>query len=353
MSYGTVGFPSPYVFSVQGIPGAIPLQVTGDLTVAPGTGTSSVNVVGTTAVSGAISLVGVSPVTVNGTSAITGAVSLLGTPAVSVVGTSAITGAVSVSSMPTVNVTGTTAITGLVSIGSQPAPTGTTAIAGAVSISGTPAVTVSGTTAVSGTVAISNIPAVTISGTATVSPITISQMGTATAVSGGLAGTLGVGGAAASNVAINTNPLNQGAQAVSAENVAVIAGRMVQLVADLVGKQIVLPYANPENLVSGVTPTINGTQTVLLLSAPAAGSRNYITSLSVTNAVNTGTVVGLRDGINGTTLWSGYCGTQTVGSMQLSFPAPIRQPTTGTAINCFCVTNGASVIVSAQGYKGV
>jgi hypothetical protein len=47
-----------------------------------------------------------------------------------------------------------------------------------------------------------------------------------------------------------------GAQAVSSENAAVTTARQVQLVADLVGKLIVLPYANPENFVSGANSCI-------------------------------------------------------------------------------------------------
>jgi len=342
---GSAGSPSLAVISTQGVLGGIPVPVS------LSSGTASIGLVvvsGTTAVGGSVSITGVPNVAISGTpsvsvvgiSAVNGTVSITGTPTVSVTGTSAISGAVSISGTPN--------ITGSVSISSQPAPTGTTV----VSITGTPSITVTGTANVAGTVAISGTPAVTVSGTATVSPITINQMGTAAVVSAGLAGTLAIGGGAASNAVITTNPVNQGAQAISAENAAAVTGRMVQLVSDLVGKLIVLPYANPENFISGVTPTINGTQTVLLLSAPTAGLRNYITSLSVTNAVNTGTVVGIKDGTNGTTLWSGYCGTQTVGSVQLSFPVPLRQPTTGTAVNCFCITNGASVIVSAQGYKG-
>jgi len=324
---GSAGSPSLAVISMQGAPGGTPVPVT----LSSGTATIGLVVVsGTTAVSGSVSILSLPPVSVTGTTAVSGAVSVTGTPNVAISGT------------PSVSVTGIAAVNGTVSIIGTPS----------VSISGTPSVTVTGTSNVSGTVAISGTPSVSVSGTATVSPITINQMGTAAVVSGGLAGTLAVGGAAATNAVINTNPVNQGAQAVSAENAAATTGRMVQLVADLVGKQIVLPYANPENFVSGVTPTITGTQTVLVLPSPGAGLRNYITSLTITNAVNTGTVVSLKDGTNGTAIWSGYCGTQTVGSIQVAFPVPLRQPTAGTALNCFNVTNGASVIVSAQGYKG-
>ncbi len=301
-------------------------------------------------------------VLVTGTSAITGAVSISGTPSVSVVGTATISGPVTISGTPAVTLSAGTASIGSVSV------TGTSAITGAVTISGTPSVTVSGTATVAGTVAVSSVsgtsaisgavsisgtPAVTISGTATVSPITISQMGTAAVVAAGLAGTLAVGGGAATNAVITTNPVNQGAQAVSSENSTATTGRMVQLVADLAGKLIVMPYANPENFISAVTPAINGTQTNTLFASPGGSLRNYVTSLSVTNSVNTGTVVSLKDGTSGTSIFSAFVGTQTAGSLLMTFPTPLRQPTAGTALNCFNVSTGASVIISAQGYKGV
>jgi hypothetical protein len=69
-----------------------------------------------------------------------------------------------------------------------------------------------------------------------------------------------IGGVTATNVAITEAPINEGGQAVSAENTLVTAGRKVQWVGDLAGKQIILPYANPENFVNGpLTTAMTGT----------------------------------------------------------------------------------------------
>jgi hypothetical protein len=165
--------------------------------------------------------------------------------------------------------------------------------------------------------------------------------------------TLPVGGTVATNVAITGNPLNLGAQAVSSENAAVTAGRQVQLVADLVGKTIVLPYANPENFVSGaITTAMTGTTTTSLLAAPAAGLRNYITQITVSNAHATvGTDVIIQDGSGGTTLYT-IPAAAVYGGAVITFPTPLRQPTTATAIFCANVITGASTKVSASGYKG-
>lgn len=182
----------------------------------------------------------------------------------------------------------------------------------------------------------------------------IDQVGGTNTVSGGVAGTLAVGGNVATNVAIGTNPVNLGAQAISAENAAVTALRMAQLVTDLVGKLIVLPYANPENFVSGViSSAMTGTTSTSLIAAPASGLRNYITQITVSNSHATvGTDIVIQDGSGGTTLYV-IPAAAVFGGATLTFPVPLRQPTTATAIFCANVTTGANTKVSASGYKGI
>jgi hypothetical protein len=180
-----------------------------------------------------------------------------------------------------------------------------------------------------------------------------------TTVTAGVAGTQAVGGSVATNVAIGTNPVNLGAQAVSSENAAVTATRLVQLVADLAGKLIVLPYANPENFVSGViSSAMTGTTSTSLLAAPASGLRNYITQITVSNgSITVPTDILIQDGNGGTTLYvipapiGTGTGTGTAGAT-LTFPTPLRQPTTAAAIYVANVTTGSSTKVSASGYKG-
>lgn len=156
------------------------------------------------------------------------------------------------------------------------------------------------------------------------------------------------------------NPLKIGGKAVSAEPAAVAAADRVNALFDLVGKLIVLPYANPENFVSGaITAAMTGTTTTSLLAAPAAGLRNYITQITTSNGSTTvPTDIIIQDGSGGTTLYVLPCpigtgtGSGTSGGTFV-FPTPLRQPTTGTAIYCANVTTGSSTKVSASGYKGV
>lgn len=149
------------------------------------------------------------------------------------------------------------------------------------------------------------------------------------------------------------NPVKIGGKAVSAEPTAVTANDRVNALFDLVGKLIVLPYANPENFVSGaITSAMTGTTSTSLIAAPASGLRNYITQITVSNAHATvGTDIVIQDGSGGTTLYT-IPAAAVYGGATLSFPTPLRQPTTATAIYCANVTTGASTKVSASGYKG-
>lgn len=164
---------------------------------------------------------------------------------------------------------------------------------------------------------------------------------------------LAVGGAVAHDGADSGKPLKIGGRAVSAEIAAVANNDRSDLLTDLVGKLIVLPYANPENFVSGaITSAMTGTTSTSLVAAPASGLRNYITQITVSNAHATvGTDIIIQDGSGGTTLYT-IPAAAVYGGAVIAFPTPLRQPTTATALFCANVTTGASTKVSASGYKG-
>lgn len=160
-------------------------------------------------------------------------------------------------------------------------------------------------------------------------------------------------GVAATAAAVPANAGYKGAQARSSEAAAATNGNLVGIVADLAGKQIVLPYANPENFVSGaITSAMTGTTTTSLVAAPGAGLRNYITTIIVSNSHATvGTDIIIQDGSGGTTLLT-IPAASVYGGAVITLPTPLRQPTANTALFCANVTTGASTKVSAVGYKG-
>ena len=166
------------------------------------------------------------------------------------------------------------------------------------------------------------------------------------------AGTFAVQAASAGDVAHDAgdagNPVKIGAVARSSDQTAVANADRVNLLADLVGKLVTLPYAIPENFVSGVTAAMTGTGDTSVIAAAGAGVRNYVTSLTVTNSHATvGTVVEIKDGT--TVIWRGYAA-PAGGGFTLAFPVPLRG-TANTAINAANVTTGSSTYVSAAGYK--
>jgi hypothetical protein len=169
-----------------------------------------------------------------------------------------------------------------------------------------------------------------------------------------IAATLKVAGAVAHAAADSGNPIKIGGRARSSEITALANDNRADFVSDLAGKQIVLPYANPENFVSGaITTAMTATTTTSLIAAPAAGLRNYITQITVSNSHATvGTDIVIQDGSGGAALYT-IPAAAVYGGAVLSFPTPLRQPTTATAIFCANVTTGASTKVSASGYKGI
>ncbi len=180
------------------------------------------------------------------------------------------------------------------------------------------------------------------------------QINGTTILTGGVAGSQGVGGLAGNNASTSGNPVPVSALATSAEASLATNGQNAEFVTDLAHKQIVLPYANPENFVSGViTSAMTGTTSTSLVASPGGALRNYITQLVCTNSHATvGTFIAVQDGSGGTTIYEAYAAA-VGGGFSISFPTPLRQPTTATALYVADVTTGANVICSASGYKGV
>ena len=159
-----------------------------------------------------------------------------------------------------------------------------------------------------------------------------------------------VQGSVAHGSPASNNPIVGGAQAISAEPTAVSDGDVSKLITDLVGKLITMPYANPENFISGVTAAIVDTTRTQVIAAQSAGIRTYVTHLIVTNShASVGTLVTIENGT--TALYRGYAAPMG-GGFSIVFPTPIKT-SAATALNVSCETTCANVYVSASGYKGI
>lgn len=163
-------------------------------------------------------------------------------------------------------------------------------------------------------------------------------------------------GNVAHDAAVSTDaPILNAGEARSTERAAVASADVCRLVTDLVGKLITLPYANPENFLSGKTAAMVGTGDTAVIAAQGASVRIYVTTLVITNSHATvGTEVVIKDGA--TELLRVYVpalnGTAGPNSIAVTLPVPLRL-TANTALNAANVTTGSNTYVAAVGYRGV
>ncbi len=116
---------------------------------------------------------------------------------------------------------------------------------------------------------------------------------------------------------------------------------------------IILAYGT---LSSGVTSAMTGTTSTSVISSTAS-NYIYVTNCVVSNASTTvSTDVILQDGSGGTTLYvipapAAAVATTGGGGASVSFPVPLKVPTSGNALFAANVTTGSSVKISCSGFK--
>lgn len=157
-----------------------------------------------------------------------------------------------------------------------------------------------------------------------------------------------VNGSTAHAAAITKAPVLVAAEGRTTERAAVASGQVDRLVADAVGKLIVLPYANPENFEGAVSAACAGAGgSATVQAAGAAGVRHYVTDVLIDNLSGTATQWQLLDGA--TVIAQGEVGAN--GQATASFRTPLRG-TAATALNIKQTAAGA-VVATVSGFKGV
>jgi hypothetical protein len=160
--------------------------------------------------------------------------------------------------------------------------------------------------------------------------------------------TIEVVGDAAHDAALAGNPVRIGARGVSADPTVVTTGRTVDLLASLLGKQIVLPYCHPGAAETYASPSAVTDTADDEAFAAVASTRHYITGIQVFNShATTGTEVVIKDG--STVKWRGYA-YAAGGGCSAKFEPPLRG-TANTAINVANITNSSSTYFNLQGYQ--
>jgi hypothetical protein len=141
-----------------------------------------------------------------------------------------------------------------------------------------------------------------------------------------------------------------GFQARTSELATTAQGNNIIGVTDKVGKQIILPYANPENFASAVgSATATGNITLTTSFTTTGGLKNYITGFSLSNTGITTSLITILNGAAGSPLW--YTIAPAGGGSNFTFPTPIVT-SAATAPYVSITTASTTIYVSLTGYIG-
>lgn len=153
-------------------------------------------------------------------------------------------------------------------------------------------------------------------------------------------------GNVAHDAADSGNPVKVGGKAITSEQTAVGNADRTDFVADVHGRQIVTPYCNKEQAVSG-TASATDTSNTAVLAAAGAGVKNYITSISIHNSSDTDTYVTIKDGTTAKLVVAAPA----KGGAVLNLSVPLAS-TANTAINFASAASVSTMFVSAVGFTG-
>jgi hypothetical protein len=163
-----------------------------------------------------------------------------------------------------------------------------------------------------------------------------------------------VQGSAALGAAPTDKPLATGCNASTGTPTAQADATAQYVRCDRNGNIFTWPFTNPENYTIGLitTPMTGTTSTAITgMGAPGSGLRNYVTEISCPNAhASVDTLVNIQDGSGGAVI-AQLTSPHNFGAHEKPFPAPLRQPTTNTALYAVDTVTGASVTCSATGFK--
>lgn len=144
------------------------------------------------------------------------------------------------------------------------------------------------------------------------------------------------------------NPVKIGHRARTSDIAVVAQDDRVDSIADSLGKRVVLLGCLPNNRLQG-NQTYTTTTATDVIAAQGAGVRIVVTGILVTNAHATvSTKVEIRDGT--TVRIQGHARSDG-GGFSMQNPGGIFTSTANTAVTARCVTTGADVDVSIQGYS--
>lgn len=169
-------------------------------------------------------------------------------------------------------------------------------------------------------------------------------------ITGGVNGTVAVGGTTAHDSAVAGNPIQCGGEARSSDGTAVTSGDVVRQMHNLQGKQVMLPWSLTENLVSGQTAAMTGTADTAMVAGAGAGIKNYLMGVICSNTHATvATAIAIKDG--STEKFRTPVLPAVNGGFSQMFPIPIAGAA-NAAWNAANITTGSNTYAAAICWKG-
>lgn len=183
----------------------------------------------------------------------------------------------------------------------------------------------------------------------TTNAISLAQIGANAVLTAGINGTQAIGGPTAAGSSIAAQPVTVGGRAQTAERGAVANSQVVDMAFDIVGRQIIFPYANKENLLSGNTSAITTATNTSVISAQGAGVKIYMTAFSCANTGANTSLIQFTSGSGGSVLWTSII--PAGGGSNMTLPTPVSTAA-ATALYLTTSTASTSMYCSITGYAG-
>lgn len=153
----------------------------------------------------------------------------------------------------------------------------------------------------------------------------------------------------ATGAAVPANVLYQGCEAINAEITALTNGQSAGCVADLVGKQINMPFANKENFTSAGGSAVTAATNTSLIAAAGSGIKIYLTGFSCSNTGASTSLITFTSGSGGTILWTTINPAGSGSNQQIVPPVATAA---NAALFFTTATASTSQYCSVTGYKG-
>lgn len=156
-----------------------------------------------------------------------------------------------------------------------------------------------------------------------------------------------VAGGVAHGASDSGDPVKIGAIALSSDPAIVDTADRVNVLADLIGRLVTMPFSLPQNILDPTPASATGTADTQVFAAQGAGVRIYVTAIYIVNTSANNTFVNIKDGSTTKLVLPAPASSGAI----VPLPSPLRL-TANAALNFASGLASTTIYVSAVGYKG-